>query len=171
MHPGATLPELLARRTLASVDPNLPILRMDSLEQQVATTFSQQRLIARLTSLFGILALILASVGVYGITAYSVGSRTSEIGVRVALGAGRRHVLTLILRGSLALIAIGLLLGVPLALAAGRFLRHQLYGLNQYDPIILSGAVLVLALSAFVAAVIPAVRASSISPMQALRAE
>jgi predicted permease len=171
MRPGSMLPEALTRRTLASVDPNLPIMRTQSLSQQVASTFSQQRLIARLTSLFGILALVLASVGVYGITAYNVGSRTNEIGVRVALGADRSNIFVLILRGAFLLIAFGLLLGMPLTLAAGRFLGNQLYGLNQYDPMIISAAVLALALSAFVAALIPAFRASSISPMQALRAE
>jgi ABC-type antimicrobial peptide transport system permease subunit len=128
-------------------------------------------LIARLTSLFGILALVLASVGVYGITAYNVGSRTNEIGVRVALGADRSNIFVLILRGAFLLIAFGLLLGMPLTLAAGRFLGNQLYGFDQYDPMIISAAVLALALSAFVAALIPAFRASSISPMQALRAE
>jgi predicted permease len=171
MQPSATLPEGLARRTLASIDPNLPILRMQSLNEQVASTFSQQRLIARLTSLFGILALVLASIGVYGITAYNVGSRTNEIGVRVALGADRSNILALILRGALVLVAFGLLVGVPLTLAADRFLSHQLYGLNQYDPVILSVATLTLAISALVAALIPAFRATSISPMQALRIE
>jgi FtsX-like permease family protein/MacB-like protein len=138
---------------------------------RVANTFSQQRLIARLTSLFGILALVLASIGIYGMTAYNVGSRTNEIGVRVALGADRRDILTLILRGSFLLIAFGLLLGLPLALGAARFLGSQLYGLNQYDPLVLSAAGLTLALAALVAAFIPAYRGSSISPMQALRAE
>jgi predicted permease len=171
MRPGTTLPESLARRALASVDPNLPVVRMQSLSEQVANTFSQQRLIARLTSLFGILALVLASIGIYGMTAYNVGSRTNEIGVRMALGADRRDVLALILRGSFLLIAFGLLLGVPLAVGAGRFLGSQLYGLNQYDPMVLSAAGITLALSALVAAFIPAYRGSSISPMQVLRAE
>jgi ABC-type antimicrobial peptide transport system permease subunit len=137
----------------------------------VATTFSQQRLIARLTSLFGILALVLASIGVYGVTAYNVGSRTNEIGIRVALGADRGDILALILKGAFVLVAFGLLLGVPLSLAAGRFLSNQLYGLNQHDPVILGGATLALALSAFVAALVPALRGSTISPMEALRAE
>jgi predicted permease len=171
MHPGARLSEALARRVLASVDPNLPVVRVQTLEEQVASTFSQQRLIARLTSLFGILALILASVGIYGITAYNVGSRTNEIGVRVALGADRTNILALVLRGALGLIGFGLVAGVPLTLGACQFLRHQLYGLSQYDPMILSMAALALALSALVAGVIPAFRASSISPMQAVRAE
>jgi ABC-type antimicrobial peptide transport system permease subunit len=137
----------------------------------VASTFSQQRLIARLTSLFGILALALASIGLYGITAYNVGNRTTEIGVRMALGADRHNVLALILRGALVLLLFGLLLGAPLTLAMSGFLGHQLYGINQYDPMILLAAAIVLALSALIAAIIPAIRASSMSPMQALRAE
>jgi ABC-type antimicrobial peptide transport system permease subunit len=141
------------------------------MSEQVANTFSQQRLIARLTSLFGILALVLASIGIYGMTAYSVSSRMNEIGVRVALGADRGDILAVILRGSFLLIVFGLLLGVPLALGTGRFLGKQLYGLNQYDPVIFSAAGLTLALSALVAAFVPAYRGSSISPMQALRTE
>src|SRR5207248_1979591 len=120
------------------------------------------------TSLFGVLALILASIGVYGIIAYNVGSRTSEIGVRMALGAARGDVFAWILRGALALVSFGLLLGLPLALAAGRFLGSQLYGINQYDPTIIAVAILVLGCSALAAALIPAFRASSISPLHAL---
>ena len=171
MQRGVTLQEAQVRRAIASVDPNLPVVRMQSLNQQVAGNFSQQRLIARLTSLFGILALVLASVGLYGVTAYNVGSRTSEIGVRMALGAARGNVLALILRGALVQIAWGLLLGVPLTLAAGRFLGSQLYGIRQNDPVILAMAILAIGLSALTAALIPAFRASSISPIQALRAE
>jgi predicted permease len=168
--PGASLSFAQIRQAMASVDPNLSI-SVVTLKEQVAGTFRQQRLIARLTSLFGALALILASIGVYGVMAYNVGSRTSEIGVRMALGADRGDVFALILRGALALISFGLLLGIPLALAEGRFLGSQLYGINQYDPMIIALAILVLASSALTAALIPAFRASSISPMQALRAE
>jgi predicted permease len=171
MRPGAKLPEEQVRRALASVDPNMPLMRMQSLTEQVASNFSQQRLIARLTSLFGILALVLASIGLYGVTAYNAGSRTNEIGIRMALGADRRSVVALILKGALVLIAFGLLLGIPLALAAGRFLASQLYGIGQYDPVIVSVAIVALALSALIAALVPAFRASSISPVQALRAE
>jgi predicted permease len=169
--PGASLSFGQMQQAMASVDPNLPILSIHTLREQVAGQFTQQRLIARLTSLFGALALILASIGVYGVIAYNVGSRTSEIGVRMALGADRRDVFRLILRGALALISFGLLLGIPLALAAGRFLGSQLYGINQYDPMIIALAILVLASSALTAALIPAFRASSISPLQALRAD
>jgi ABC-type antimicrobial peptide transport system permease subunit len=156
---------------MASVDPNLPIIKFRTLSEQVGGQFLQQRLIARLTSLFGALALVLASIGVYGVMAYNVGSRTSEIGVRMAIGADRSDVFALILRGALALISFGLLLGVPLALGAGRFLGSQLYGINQYDPTIIALAILVLGASALTAALIPAFRASSISPLEALRAD
>jgi len=169
--PGASMPFGRVQEAMASVDPNLPILSIRTLREQVAGQFRQQRLIAQLTSLFGALALALASIGVYGVIAYNVGSRTSEIGVRMALGAGRSDVFLLILRGALALVSFGLLLGIPLALAAGRFLGNQLYGINQYDPMIIAAAILVLGSSALTAALIPAFRASSISPLQALRAD
>ena len=171
MQPGARLTEAMARHALESVDPNLPLMRMISLSDQVSRNFSQQRLIARLTSLFGILALVLASIGVYGVTAYNAGQRTNEIGVRMALGAGRGDVVALILRGAMLLVAIGLLLGAPMVLAGGRLLGSQLYGLNPYDPAILSAAILVLAVSGAIAAIIPALRASAISPIRALRSE
>lgn len=171
LQPGAVLNESQVRSVLAGVDANMPMMGMRSLSDQVSSNFNQQRLIARLTSLFGFLALILASIGLYGVTAYNVGSRTNEIGLRIALGAERGNVLALILRGALMMIAIGLLLGVPLALATGKFLQNQLYGVNQYDPLVLVTATLVLGFSALIAALIPALRASSISPLQALRAE
>jgi predicted permease len=169
--PGASVSDERLRHAMASADPNLPIISIRTLKEQVAAQFTQQRLIARLTSLFGVLALLLASIGVYGVMAYNVGSRTNEIGVRMALGADRRGVIALILRGALGLISFGLLLGMPLALAAGRFLGHQLYGINQYDPGIIAWAILALASSALAASLIPAFRASSISPLEALRAD
>ena len=171
LHPGAMISEEQVRLSMASIDPRLPVISMRSLREQVAANFSQQRLIARLTSLFGIVALVLASVGVYGITAFNAGSRTSEIGIRMALGAGRASILRLILSGGLVLISCGLLLGMPLTLAAGRFLGSQLYGINHYDPFVIAVAVLALGFSALLAALIPAIRASSISPLHALRAE
>ncbi|HEV8037224.1 MAG TPA: ABC transporter permease [Bryobacteraceae bacterium] len=169
--PGASLPIAQVRQAMASIDPNIPILAIHPLKEQVAFSFTQQRLIARLTSFFGILSLLLASIGLYGVTAYNAGRRTSEIGVRVALGADGSDVFALILRGALALISLGLLLGIPLALAAGRFLGHQLYGINQYNPFVIAISILALASSALIAAVIPAFRASSISPVQALRSD
>ncbi len=171
MRPGSHLGDAPVRRAMSQIDPNLPVLRMRALSAQVSSSFGQERLIARLTSLFGLLALVLASVGLYGVTAYNAGTRVKEIGVRMALGADRGRVLTLILRGAFVLIGFGLLLGVPLSLAAGRFLGNQLHGVSAYDPAALVIAVLALALPASIAALVPALRASWISPMDALRLE
>ncbi|MGH9772750.1 MAG: FtsX-like permease family protein, partial [Candidatus Acidiferrales bacterium] len=140
-------------------------------KQQVAGVFTQQRLIAHLTSLFGFLSLILASIGLYGVTAYNAGSRTNEIGVRMALGANRRQVIALVLRGAFRLILMGLLIGLPLTFAAGRFLGSQLYGMSPYNATVTLVAVVMLGLSALIAALIPALRASLISPLEALRIE
>ena len=104
---------------MASVDPNLPLIWIRPLSEQVANLFRQQRLIARLTSFFGILSLVLACIGMYGVTAYNAGSRVTEIGVRMALGASRRDAVAMILRGAFGLIVVGLVLGLPLTFAAG----------------------------------------------------
>jgi predicted permease len=169
--PGASVSSGQIRQALASVDPNLPIISIQTLREQVAGTFRQQRLIAQLTSFFGILSLVLACVGLYGVTAYNVGRRTNEIGVRMALGATATQAAALIIRGAFALVAIGLVVGLPLALAAVQFLGSQLYGLNPYDPAEIFVAVLTLGFSALVASLIPALRASLISPSEALRTE
>jgi predicted permease len=171
LRPGATLPDADLRRALAAVDPNLPLRHAQSMDQQVASTFIQQRLIARLTSLFGLLALVLASIGLYGVTSYNVGRRINEIGVRMALGANRGHILTMVLREAFTLIAFGLAAGVPLALATGWLLGSQLYGVSRHDPIVISIAVATLAGCAFFAAILPAFRACSISPLRALRVD
>jgi predicted permease len=171
MRPGATLSSDMARRAIASVDPKMPVNMVRTLKEQVAGNFSQQRLIARLTSFFGVLSLVLASIGLYGVTAYNAGRRTNEIGVRMALGADRKQVVALVLRGAFALIVFGLLLGLPLTVAAGRFLGSQLYGMDPYNPSMTLAATLALGVSALVASMIPAFRASLLSPLQALRAE
>ena len=113
----------------------------------------------------------MASIGLYGVTAYNAGRRTNEIGVRMALGADRGHVVALVLRGAFGLILFGLILGLPLTFAAGRFLGHQLYGMNPYNPVVTLVAIVTLGLSALVASLIPAFRASLISPLEALRDE
>ena len=159
------------RRTLADIDPNLTILSMTSFGEQVARNFNQERLVARLTELFGLLALILACVGLYGVTAYTVARRTNEIGIRVALGAGRRSILTLVLRGALVHVGLGLAIGMPVALAGGRLLAAELYGVKGHDPTILGLATVVLGACAVLAGLLPARRAASIDPMQALRTE
>ena len=133
--------------------------------------FNQDRLIAWLTELFGLLALILACVGLYGVTAYSAARRTSEIGIRMALGANRASVLRLVLQGALIQLALGLVVGIPVAFAGGRLLSSQLYGVKTHDPMVLGLAAAVLAASALAAGFVPARRAASIEPMQALRTE
>jgi len=169
--PGPGLSTARVREAMASVDPNMPIISIRTLREQVAGQFSQQRLIVRLTSFFGILSLVLASIGLYGVTAYNAGRRTSEIGVRVALGADRAQVVALVLRGAFGLVVLGLVVGLPLTLAVGRFLGSQLYGMNPYNPVVILLAVLTLGFSALVASLIPAIRASLVSPSEALRAE
>ena len=169
--PGATISSTGVRRAIASVDPNLPVILVRALKEQVAGQFNQQRLIARLTSFFGLLSLVLASIGIYGVTAYNAGRRVNEIGVRMALGANRRDVVTLILRGAFVLILFGLFVGLPGTLAVGRFLGSQLYGTNPYNPELILIAVAALGCSAFIASVIPALRASLIAPSEALRGE
>jgi len=163
--------EAAVRRALAAIDANLTVLDIMSLSEQVDRIFNQDRLIARLTELFGLLALVLACVGFYGVTAYSVARRTSEIGIRMALGADRKSVLQLVLRGALIQLTLGLAVGIPVALAGSRLLANQLYGVKSNDPVILGLAVVVLAASALLAAFVPARRAATIDPMRALRTE
>ena len=161
----------LVRRTLRSIDPNLTITRLSTFDDQVADNFTQDRLLARLTSLFGALALVLASVGLYGVMSYFVARRTSEIGVRMALGATRTSVVSMVFRSAIFQVVLGFALGIPAALLAGHLMASQLYGVGAYDPIALGGATLVLALCAAIAVFVPARRAASIEPMRALRIE
>jgi len=163
--------ESAARRTLTNINPNLNIEDFRSLDHQVADNFNQERLITRLTGLFGVLALILASVGLYGITAYSVARRTSEIGIRMALGANRNNVVAMVMSRAIILVAIGLAIGIPVALLGGRLMSSQLYGVRSYDPLTIFVAVAVLSVFAALAGFIPARRAASIEPMNALRTE
>jgi predicted permease len=167
--PGALEPVIT--KALSGVDPNLTITSVRTMQQQVDLTSDQQRALASLAGLFGIIALLLAAIGLYGVTAYSVAQRTNEIGVRMALGAHRGNVINLILRGAFTRVAIGLILGLPLAVGAGRLIAAQLYGVSFWDPLALAAAAGSLAVCAFVAAVIPADRAASISPVRALRTD
>jgi predicted permease len=168
--PPGTL-EPLVKRALADADPNLTVTRVRTLQQQVDRSFDQQRAVASLAGLFGIVALVLAAIGLYGVTAYSVAQRTNEIGLRMALGADRGKVVRIVLHGAFRRVVVGLALGLPLAVGAGRLLSAQLYGVQFWDPLALAVAAVSLAACAFVAAVIPALRAASVSPMNALRAE
>jgi predicted permease len=163
--------EPLVRRTLAELDPNLTITSVRTMQQQIDLSFDQERAVASLASLFGIVALLLAAVGLYGVTAYTVAQRTNEIGIRMALGADRASVVQMVLRGAFKRVMIGLALGVPLSIGAGRLLSAQLYGVSSWDPFALALAATALSIAAFFAAIIPASRAAAISPIDALRVE
>jgi predicted permease len=167
--PGTLEP--LLTKTLGEVDPNLTINSVRTLRQQVEMTFDQERSVASLAGLFGIVALLLAAIGLYGVTAYAVTQRTNEIGIRMALGADATNVVKLVLRGAFSRVLIGLAVGLPLAVGAGRLIAAQLYGVAFWDPFALTVAAGSLAACAFFAAIIPAGRAASISPVRALRAE
>jgi predicted permease len=169
LSPGALEPVLT--KALADVDPNLTIVSLRTVREQVELSFNQERAVASLAGLFGTVALLLAAVGLYGVTAYTVAQRTNEIGIRMALGANRGKVVQLVLRGASFRVLLGLAFGIPLAIGAGRLISAQLYGVSSWDPLALLVAVATLAISAFFAAVIPARRAASISPLTALRTE
>jgi predicted permease len=166
---GTLEPQVI--RALADADPNLTVTSVRTLQQQVDRSFDQQRAVASLASLFGIVALVLAAIGLYGVTAYTVAQRTNEIGIRMALGADRTSVVQMVLRGAFRRVVAGLVLGLPLAIGAGRLLAAQLYGVSFWDPLALGVAAVSLGACAFVAAIIPATRAASIPPMNALRTE
>ena len=157
------------RRALGTIDPNLPITRMDTLETQVNSNFNQPEMLARLTSTFGVIALLLAAIGFYGVTAYSVERRTPEVGLRMALGASRADVLSGVLRSALAQVGLGLVLGIPLAVALGRLMAAHLYQVSSSNPFVLAAALLTLLVAAALAAFIPARRAAAIEPIEALR--
>jgi len=163
--------EAQVRRVLGQVNPDLTVIEFVTFAEQVKSNFTQAEMIVTLTSLFGFLALVLASIGLYGVTAYSVERRTSEIGIRMALGADRVNVLKLVLRGALLQVAIGLAIGIPAAILGGRAMAAQLFGVKPYDANALLLTVAVLSFAAFVAAVIPARKAASLDPMRALRTE
>jgi putative ABC transport system permease protein len=167
----ADSPETQVRRALMEVDPNLTLIDFADYDEVLHRAFGQQDLIANLTLLFGALALVLAAVGLYGVTAYTVEQKTNEIGIRMALGADRNSVLRLILRTAFVQVLIGLAIGIPAAIAAGRGIADQLYGVKPYDPAMLAFATVMLGLAALLAAVIPARRAAAVNPTQALRAQ
>jgi ABC-type antimicrobial peptide transport system permease subunit len=140
-------------------------------QEQFADSFSQQRLLGRMSIFFAFLAALLVATGLYGTLAYRVSRRAAEIGVRMALGAQRRQVLWMVLRESLAVALAGVIVGLPLAVAATRLLRSTLFGLGPGDPLSFVAALIGMTLVTFVASLIPARRAASVDPMQALRTE
>ncbi|HEY3626183.1 MAG TPA: ABC transporter permease [Terracidiphilus sp.] len=163
--------EALARRTLSAINSNLSVVKFQSFSAQIADQFAQERMLARLTMLFAALALLLATIGLYGVTAYTVARRTPEIGIRMALGAERTGVTAMVMRTAMIQAMVGLILGIPVALASVRFIKSQLFEINGVTPGLLAAAIVVLALAATLAGLIPARRAASVDPAQALRME
>ena len=163
--------ETLARRTLGGINPNLAVVKFQTFEEQIGDRFSEERMIARLTVQFGALALLLATIGLYGVTAYTVAGRTSEIGIRMALGAERGSVVAMIMRGATIQTMLGLAIGIPVALLCVRFVKAQLYEITNADAAVMAGAIVTLAVAAGIAGLIPARRAASIDPAKALRTE
>jgi putative ABC transport system permease protein len=159
------------RNALSEVTKDIMIRRAVTLSDQVDRTLAGERLMATLCIFFGALALLLASIGLYGVLSYAVAQRTQEIGVRMALGATGQHVLWLMLRQNLTVVLIGVALGLALALACTRLLSTFLYGLSPTDPLAISLSVLLLILVALVACYLPARRATKVDPMIALRVE
>ncbi len=163
--------EKLASRTLSGINPNLTIVKFQTFDQQIADRFNDDRMIARLTSLFGALALMLAALGLYGVTAYTVVRRTPEIGIRMALGAERTRVVGMVMRGAMSQALIGLIIGAPVAMLCVRYVKSQLYEITHVDMGVMAVAILVLAIAACIAGLIPARRVASIDPVKALRVE
>ena len=163
--------EQQVRKAIARVDPTLVVNDVIAYGKVVSSDFQQQNMIATLTTLFGALGLTLAAVGLYGVMSYSVEQRTNEIGLRMALGADRGHVVGMVLRGAFWQVGIGLGIGIPLAVLAGKLMKDQLFGVRPWDPAMLAAATLLLALAALVASVVPARRAAGVEPMVALRNE
>jgi putative ABC transport system permease protein len=157
------------RKALGEIDPNLVLYGVDPYSKVLSGDFQQENMIAMLTTLFGVLGLLLAAVGLYGVMAYMVEQRTSEIGIRMALGADRWRVVRMVLRNAFSQVGIGLALGIPAAIGAGRLMKDQLFGVKPWDPVMIMSATLLLALAAVLASVIPARRAAGVEPMVALR--
>ena len=159
------------RAALAEIDPNLPVLKTQTINEEFDELFDQQTFVAKLAGLFGLLALTLACIGLYGVMTYSVQRRTSELGVRMALGASKAVLLWMVLKESISLLAIGIFLGVPVSLAASRAIRAGLFGVDPADPLTLISAVLIVIACLLAGSYMPARRAATIDPMVALRYE
>jgi len=163
--------EQKVRKALASVDSNLVMYNVTSYSDLIGMDFRQENMIATLTTLFGGLGLVLAGVGLYGVLAYTVEQRTSEIGLRIALGANRLDMIRMVMRGATLQMVIGLGIGVPLAMTAGKLMSDQLFRVAPWDPMMLAAAAAALAVAALVASAVPASRAAGVEPMIALRNE
>jgi predicted permease len=167
--PASTIHQL--RSAIADIDPNLPILQVHTMHDQLGTFMSQETLVSRLTAIFALLAVLLAAVGLYGVMSFNVVRRSNEIGIRIALGATGGGVQWMVLRESLALLAMGLVLGIPVALGAARLIRTQLYRMSPFDPTIFIAATAGIAAVTVLSAWLPARRAAAVDPMVSLRCE
>src|SRR5262252_4996553 len=163
--------EELTRKTMAGINPNLAVVKFQTFDEQIANRFNHDRLIAQLTAMFGGLALLLATIGLYGVTAYTVARRTSEIGIRMALGARPAGVIVMVMRGAMSQTIVGLAIGIPAALLCARFAESQLYEIKGVNLVVMLVAIMVLALASLLAGVIPAKAAAATEPAQTLRAE
>jgi predicted permease len=159
------------RAALADVDRRISVEGVTTIDDQISQQFAGEDLLARLTGAFGFIALLLACLGLYGVTAYSVTRRTREIGIRMAIGATHGEVVRSIVRTALVQLAIGLAIGLPAAIGVARLLRSQLFGIDVYDPVSFGGSLALLAAAALLASVIPALRAAAMNPARALRVE
>jgi ABC-type antimicrobial peptide transport system permease subunit len=168
-NPAKTIADL--RAAVAGVDPNLPLLQITTIHDQVSHLISHDELISTLTSIFSVLALLLAAIGLYGVMSYNVARRTNEIGIRLALGAQGGNVLRMIMGESLLLLSIGVGLGLPLAMMATRIIKQQLFAMDAIDPASFAAALLVVSLMTVLASWLPAHRAAKIDPVTALRCE
>ncbi|HEX3231856.1 MAG TPA: FtsX-like permease family protein, partial [Pyrinomonadaceae bacterium] len=161
----------MARAAIGQVDPKLPVFGVTTLREQLAGALRQEKLVAELVSFFGLLALLLACIGLYGVMAHGVVRRTKEIGIRMALGAERGRIVWMVMRETLLLVLLGIAIGVPIALGAARLISSQLFGLNPADPLSLIVAALVLTGVACLSGFLPARKASKVNPLIALRYE
>ena len=159
------------QQTIHSIDRNLPITRVTTLDEQVARSITNQRLVAQLSAFFGLLAVFLSCIGIYGVISFIVSRRTNEIGIRMALGAGRSDMLWMVLREILILVSIGAVIGVPVTLAGNRLVSKMLFGLRPSDAVTLVSATVILIIVATIAGYLPARRASMVDPTEALRYE
>jgi macrolide transport system ATP-binding/permease protein len=163
--------EKIVADALSGINPNLTIVKFQTFRQQIDDRFIEERLIARLTSLFGLLALLLAAIGLYGVTSYTVLRRTPEIGIRMALGATRSRVIGTVMRPAMLQALAGLAIGIPVALFCVRYVKSQLYDITTVNPGVMAVSIAVLTLAAAIAGIIPARRAASTDPVKALRVE